>query len=174
MFAHLRADSLVGRALNKYDDWQISILHTRIDREEAKILEIESIRNFDCIHPNGYNQTRGGDGLAGYWKGRKRSEQNNENNRQAQLGKKHSEETKNKIRAYKHTEEAIEKIRQAGRRSCSKETKKKISESNLGKKHPEVSKRNKENNPMRNPEAKLKWRISCLKTAIRKLEEGGD
>lgn len=174
MLYHLRSNYLVGRALRKYDDWQVSILHTRTDRKEIKLLEIESIRNFNSINPNGYNQTSGGDGLAGYWKGRKRSEENNENNRQAQLGKKHSEETKKKIGVYKHTKEAKEKIKQAGRRPCSEETKEKIRQGNLGKKSPYISKRNKENNPMKNFKSKLKWKISRLKTSIKNLEKVGD
>ena len=170
---HLSSNNLVGRALRKYDNWQISILHIRTYKEEAKLLEIESIRNFNSIYPNGYNQTRGGDGLNGYWKGRKRSKENIENIRKSQLGKRHSEETKKKIRGFKHTEEAKEKIRQAGRRPCKEETKEKIRNGNLGKKHPEMIKRNIKDNPMKNSKSKLKWRISRLRTSIKKLE-GGD
>lgn len=180
MLYHLESDYLVGRALRKYDDWQVSILHIRIDKEEAKILEIENIRNFSSIHPNGYNQTRGGDGFGSYWKGRKRSKENNENNRQAQLGKKLSEETKEKIRSYKHTKEAKEKIRQVGKRPCSKETKEKIRQALQGKKRPDIAKRNMGNkygqSHIYKPSKKsgIKRGITCLKKAIKKLEEKGE
>jgi len=73
MFTHLEADTLVGRALWKYDDWQVSKLHTCKTRDEANRIEIECIRNFNSIAPNGYNLTRGGDG-ANYWSGKKRPE----------------------------------------------------------------------------------------------------
>jgi predicted GIY-YIG superfamily endonuclease len=59
---HFNSDSLVGKALNKYDDWKISILHTTSDRNVANQIEIEEIRNFNSIAPNGYNLTHGGDG----------------------------------------------------------------------------------------------------------------
>jgi len=63
MDAHLNSNYLVGRALNKYDDWQISVLHIRKSRNETNLLEIEEIRNYNSVAPNGYNLTRGGDGL---------------------------------------------------------------------------------------------------------------
>ena len=69
LYQHLNSDSLVGRALNKYDDWQIFKLHTCKTRDEANRIEIEEIRNFNSIHPNGYNVTRGGsdsNGFEGY------------------------------------------------------------------------------------------------------------
>lgn len=96
----------------------MSVLHTRTNREEAKLLEIENIRNFNCIHPDGYNQTRGGDG--GNF-----------------LNNKHSEESKRKIGM--------------GDRSA-------------------LTKRNKEDNPMRDSNTLLKWKISRLRTSISKLE----
>lgn len=78
MIRHLRTDSLVGRALNKYNDWTIEILHTCRIRDEANKIEIEEIRHYNCVVPNGYNITRGGEGTSGfegYWKGKKRNEE---------------------------------------------------------------------------------------------------
>jgi len=63
---HLRSDNLVGRALQKYDDWQVSVLHTCKSRDIANLLEIEEIRNFNSLNPNGYNMTAGGDGSNGF------------------------------------------------------------------------------------------------------------
>lgn len=95
MSEHLNFASLVGNALRKYDDWQICVLHTCNSRADANRLEIDHIRNFDSVAPNGYNLTAGGDGCIGY---------------------KHTDEAKEKIRqsnlnristnkGFKHTEE---------------------------------------------------------------------
>lgn len=66
MSKHQRKDSLVGRALRKYDDWRVCILHTTNTRDAANLIEIEEIRNFNTIAPNGYNITRGGAGSNGF------------------------------------------------------------------------------------------------------------
>lgn len=52
----------VHSALQKYDDWEISVLHTCYSRDEANRVEIEEIRNFNSVAPNGYNLTHGGEG----------------------------------------------------------------------------------------------------------------
>lgn len=189
MFQHLNSKYQVGNALNKYDDWIIKKLHTCKTYEEAFRIEIEEIRNFNSVAPNGYNLTRGGDGADTFTnnpnreeirekfskshqgkesgaKGYKWTEEQIENNRQAQSGKKLSEEHKQKIRGYKHTKEAIEKIRVAGKRPCKEETKEKIKRSEKGKKRPYVAKLNKD------PKLILKRRISYYKTMIKKSEEG--
>jgi len=105
MFTHLENKSLVGNALRKYNDWQISIFHARKTRDEINLLEIECIRNFNSVAPNGYNLTRGGEG-GDYWKGKKLSEEHkkrisvsgmgNQNARGSKsiLGQERSEETK--------------------------------------------------------------------------------
>jgi len=68
LVGHLRRDndSLLKRALYKYHDWQISILHTVKTRDEANRIEIEEIRNFNSVRPNGYNLTAGGGGVSGF------------------------------------------------------------------------------------------------------------
>lgn len=108
MQGHLRAKTLVGRALWKYDDWQISVLHTCKTRDEANRIEIEEIRNYNSVAPNGYNLTAGGDGISNPSeetrkkisksnKGKKRSEETKKNMSEVQKGKKHSKETKKKM-----------------------------------------------------------------------------
>lgn len=96
MFSHLGNKSLVGNALRKYDDWVVEVLHTTKDRDTANLLEIEEIRNFDCVAPNGYNLTRGGDGND--QTGMKHTEETKEKMRIAHQGKHPTEETKKKMK----------------------------------------------------------------------------
>ena len=62
MLQHIDANSFVGKKLDEYDEWKISILHTVVDRNLALLLEMMEIWNYNCIKPNGYNQTKGGEG----------------------------------------------------------------------------------------------------------------
>ncbi len=59
MLDHLRGTkawkSLVHNALLKYDAWDISFLHLCKSGANANRVEIEEIRNFDSVHPRGYN-----------------------------------------------------------------------------------------------------------------------
>lgn len=66
MSKHLKSGSLVCRALWKYDDWQITILHTCKTRDDANRIEIEEIRHYNCVALNGYNLTRGGSDSNGF------------------------------------------------------------------------------------------------------------
>lgn len=106
MLEHLRNknNNFVGNALQKYDDWTIEILHTAKDRDEANRIEIEKIRHYDCIAPNGYNLTRGGDGVDGF----KHSDEFKENQRNFmngnQYGKGKNLGNKNG-KGHHHTEE---------------------------------------------------------------------
>jgi len=151
MKTHLNNNSLVGSALRKYDDWQVSILHVRKTRDEINLLEIECIRNFNSVAPNGYNLTRGGDG-ANYWKGKKRP-----NLSKAMQGHKVSLETREKMKAVRK------------KQKFSKETCKKISEGNKGKKKLGTSVAMKKNNPMKNPVSVLKNRFVAIRNHLRKL-----
>ena len=60
MRKHFESGLAVCKALYKYDDWKVSILHTCKSRDVANTLEIEEIRNFNSVAPNGYNLTHGG------------------------------------------------------------------------------------------------------------------
>ena len=65
MFQHISSNGLVGNALNKYNDWILKKLYTCKSYEEAFKLEIEEIRHYNCVAPNGYNLTKGGEGSTG-------------------------------------------------------------------------------------------------------------
>lgn len=141
MRQHLQMDSLVHRALLKYDDWGLIQLHVCYSRDEANRVEIEEIRNFDSIKPNGYNLTAGGS--AG----------------------EHCEETKEKIRqarlGFKHSDKSIEKMRQSQLGVIpSQETRDKISRSNMGHKlSPEVKENLRRVNLGNKHAAGNKWNV---------------
>jgi len=97
MNEHLRADSLVGRALDKYDDFDISILHKTKSRKKANQLEIAEIAVHKSIAPGGYNLATGGEGGQS---GLKRSKETGKKISEALTGKKRkpfSQEHKRKI-----------------------------------------------------------------------------
>lgn len=54
-------------------DWQVTILHICKSPDEANRIEIEEIRNFNSVIPNGYNLTHGGGG-GDFWSGQERPE----------------------------------------------------------------------------------------------------
>lgn len=148
MFDHLNTDSVVGRALQKYDDWQVTILHTVKTCDEANRIEIEEIRNFNSVVPNGYNRTRGGNdppvmrGKDNPMFGRKRPDtiernikgrgrkcpshskfmQENNPAKRPEVKKKLSERMQgNKhLEGHKHSEETIKKMREAAKNPTTK------------------------------------------------------
>lgn len=165
MEQHLCSDSLVCRALYKYNDWQIEILHTTKDKDAANLLEIEEIRHYNSVVPNGYNITRGGEGTRGL----KRFDLIKRNRRG------HSKEAIEKIReALKgnrnhqgchHSKEAIEKIRLGNQGKCySKEVNRR--KGHLGNQYAK-GKNLGENNCSHRIDVKIKR----LKTRIKKIEQ---
>jgi hypothetical protein len=99
-------------------NYEVEILCDNISWEEALNKEIEFISIYGRIDKNNgtlSNLTDGGEGV---------------------LGIIHSEKTKKilseRFKGTKHTKEAIEKIREAGKRPCSEETKQKIRLANKG------------------------------------------
>lgn len=154
---HLISNSFVGNALRKYNDWVIEILHTTKDSDTANLMEIEEIRHYNCVTPNGYNITRGGEGAGlgnknakgnKFFEGRHHTEESNEKNRQAHLGHKHSKETIEKIKAHKYTEE-----------QCKSRSLKAIGNKNS----PDIS-------GDKNPSHRIDVKIKKLKNYIQKLE----
>jgi len=162
LFSHLNSKLLVGNALQKYDDWQVTILHTCKTRDAANLLEIEDIRNLNCIKPNGYNLTAGGDGGDTFT--------NNPN--KEEIRKNQSEKMQGKQNALGH--------------KCSEKSKEKNRQSHLGKTHSKETiirmsiLRQGENNPMfgqkrpdvieRNKNPNIKEQIKRLQNKILKLE----
>jgi len=161
MQGHLRSGSLVCKALYKYDDWQISILHTVKTKEEANRIEIEEIRNFNSVAPNGYNLTRGGDGWS---KGMKHSEETKKKMKQAAIGKKcpWNIERNKKNKGKKRPEingvknPAFERMSSNKNPMKDPEIVKRNANARIGKKCPWVTKRNEEANPAKRPEIAVK------------------
>ena len=134
MRQHIEAESVVGRAMRKHDDWQISILHTVKTKAQANLVEIEEIRNYNSVSPNGYNLTHGGEGgicseetkakISASMKGRHLSEETKSKLR----GRVCSEETRAKLRCRRFSEETRAKMSAKLRcRRFSEETRAKMS-----------------------------------------------
>ena len=160
MSAHFCSKYLVGRALRKYDDWEIYILYTTMDKDTANLLEIEGIRNNNSILPCGYNLTKGGGGSADTWANCPNKEERKEKFRQSYSGRNHpmygkhlSKETKRRISqaklGHKYSEKARAKMSLAKKGNknalghkyiCSQATKAKIVIANTGRKCSEETK----------------------------------
>jgi group I intron endonuclease len=129
--SHIKADSIIGLALRKYDEWSISVLHTCYSRYESNRTEIEEIRNFDSVSPNGYNLSRGGEGsgTGGTFLGCRHTDESLAKMSESHKGVKAPWVSK-ALKGKKQTPEHIEKVRQAGvGRKHSDSTKQKMSES---------------------------------------------
>jgi len=179
LIGHISCKSLIGFVLNKYDDWEISILHICNSRQEANRIEIEEIRNHNSKVPNGYNLTKGGEGIGDYWVGKKNPHSiNHINNIRAAIKKRRSYFGKNNpvygkggtFKGKKHSKEARKKMSEAqigNKKSLghkhSKEARKKMSEAQIGNKNSLGCKRSKR--------TILKQQIGRLKFYINKLVE---
>ena len=116
MRQHIEAESVVGRAMRKYDNWRISILHTVKTKAQANLVEIEEIRNYNSVSPNGYNLTHGGEGGIC-------SEETKAKISASQKGRVCSEETRAKLRASQRARYFTPGIKAKRRGPRSKETK---------------------------------------------------
>lgn len=179
MSEHLDSKYLVGNALRKYNDWIISILHTVKSRDEANRIEIEEIRNFNSIRPNGYNLTRGGDGGNTFT--------NNPNKEKIRCKYIQSRQGKNNsFYGKRHSEETIKKNRQAhigvrkSDESIQKRTDTRHKNGWNGRSFSEEQKQNKSEEMQGNKialgchhsaESILRSRITTLKNKIVKLEK---
>lgn len=99
MVEHIRKDngSLVHSALLKYDDWDLLVLHTCQSRDEANRVEIEEIRNFNCVSPRGYNLTHGGDAESPSDETRQKMSDAHKGKNNSMYGKHHTDEARKKI-----------------------------------------------------------------------------
>ena len=141
------------RAINKYgwDNFQHIIIAKGLTEDEAKWLEEELIREWDSTNRDkGYNTLSGG------------QTNNGENN--PFYGKRHTEETKQKIseankgKKHEFSEEHKQKIGESNKgKTLSEETKQKISESRKGKccgeNHPMFGKQHSEETKQKISEA---------------------
>ena len=194
---HLGGKYLIGNALRKYDDWYecISVLHTCKSRDEANKVEIEEIRNYNSVAPNGYNLTHGGGGIIASDITREKMSQSQLGNQNGKgnLGHKTTNETREKISktglgnqralGYKHSEETKERMRQAslGNQNSkghiwqsTEETREKNRLISLGNQNAKGYKHSEESKEkMRKPRServKLNMRLAQLKYSMKNLE----
>lgn len=127
---------LLQRSIGKYgeDDFVFEVIGCAQTWDDAMVFETELIRQHDCIHPNGFNMTVGGEGAYG----RKMSEESirkiSEAARKRHQERPMSEESRRKIsegnKGKKMTPEQIQKLKD---RIITEETRKKLSEAGKGK-----------------------------------------
>ena len=121
-------------------------IKTCYSEEEMCSDEQYYIEVFDTLWPNGYNLTEGGDGGIPCEETRKKMSESRSGEKNPMFGKKHSEETKQKIgkvHKEKHiSEETKKKLSSALKgRIMSDEHKQKIREASKGRHHSEESKK---------------------------------
>ncbi len=150
--SHLNSKYLVGNALRKYDDWTVELLHTCKSRDAANLLEIEEIRHYNCVTPNGYNLTRGGEGVSGgHWN----------------LSEKTKKKISDSLKGRTFPTMIGENNSMSGRKRPDVVKRNKENKYAQGRKRPDVSKRNKENNPCSHS---AQSELKRLRTRITKLE----
>lgn len=136
-------------AWNKYGEKAFSFLVLEVTGsiEGLDDLEKQYINELDTFR-NGYNRTPGGESGYTSFLGKKHSEDSKKKMRLAKLGRKLSEETKAKMRnsgkgfTGKHSEESRRKMSEKAKgRTFSKETVEKIRAKSIGRTHDDESKR---------------------------------
>ena len=135
---HFRRDeTYFDKALRKYglNSFDISIIDDSSILEELKEKEKYWIRFYNCISPNGYNLTQGGEGLAGY---------------------KHTEETREKLRESRKnqvfTDEHRKRMSEVRKgKSLSEEAKRKVGIANKGRHQSEEQRRKNGDNKRGKP-----------------------
>ena len=116
----------IKEAIEEYgiDVFTFEILHDGIIPELLKSFEKEAIAKFNCVHPNGYNENRGGSGVCSHSEEARRKISKNNPAKRPEVRRKKSEAQK-------------------GRKKHSDQSRRKISEAKKG-----------ENNPMKRPEVR--------------------
>lgn len=145
-----RGSRLLKESFDKYgiENFTFEILHDGISDERLDDYEIEAIKKYNCVAPNGYNLTWGGEGeipsdesrrkMSEAKKGRQKGEKN------PFYGKKHSEETRRKLSEFakNRSEDYRLKISKAlkGKKIHSEESRRKISDATKGENNPNFGK----------------------------------
>lgn len=137
-------DTYFARAIRKHgaEAFKPSVIEETLEEllNEREVHWIAELGTFG----NGYNSTRGGEGLRGFVF----SEESREKMRQKATGRKHTDKTKTRIaekkRGVKQTSEHVAKrvtaIRESGGYVCSDEKKEKIRAGNVGQKRTDAAK----------------------------------
>lgn len=146
---HIYGKYLLGKALRKYgiESFSISVIDSAETQEAINEKEKYWISFYGCRVPNGYNLTDGGEGVLGFYPTeeiKNKIRGSTLGNKNHFYGKRHSLESLQKMskskkgqgKGKKHTEETKGKIRVAHiGMKCSDEAKKKISKAKKGNKY---------------------------------------
>lgn len=184
--------SLIGKALNKYgiESFEISVIDSALTREELYEKEKFWIKELNSLTPNGYNLTKGGDGVIGYIFSEEVKKKISV--RTKEVMSKFSEEKRNLLRMRKgipswnkgledcFSQEALIRMSESHKGQTSGNKGKKypykkrghrpdmMGENNIAKR-PEVRQKIKDNNPMKRPEVVEKLIMS--KTGMKYKKE---
>lgn len=184
---HTKADSRIGNALRKHEvkNFKAEVLHEVINKNLALLLEIMEIWNNNCIAPNGYNLTLGGDNPPDHT-GEHHTEETIEKMKEAALGNKNGIGERSKefcetlignknAEGCKHSEEWKQNKREEAKGNqyakgkhwkWSKESK----ENAKGKKNAKRKNLGEKNGSYKHGKYTKEAKIERLKTKIKKLE----
>ena len=125
-----KGNQLIKNAIEKYgkDAFTYEILYDGIIPEFLDMLEIEAIAKHNCVRPNGFNLTEGGEGGSPSQETRRKLSESKKGEKHNNYGKKPSEETCRRISEANTGQKRSE------------ETCRRISESKKGEKHPNYGK----------------------------------
>lgn len=111
--SYFSSGKLINQSLNKYgkENFKVELIDIANTLEELNDKEVFYIKELDCMVPNGYNLTKGGDGIS------EPSKEIIEKNRAWHLGRNQSSESNlkrsNTLKGKTHNKEWVDKISQS-------------------------------------------------------------
>lgn len=170
---------MVFNAIKKYglENFEFKVLICG-ENDYIKWLEVEKIKEWNTMKPNGYNLTVGGEGVVGY----KFTDEVKQRMSKSHLGKKPTEETRKKLREWqigrKQTKETRQKVSEGLKRyyESNKDAKRENSERQKGRKasletRQKMSKARKGKQPTEETRQKMRaWQIGCKRPDIQGLK----
>lgn len=109
---HKCANSLIGRAIRKYgeENFVKVILEECENQEQLDACEIKWIARLNCMKPNGYNLTVGGNGTSGFKQTAEMRAKSSKAHKGKPLTDKHRQNISNSLKGRKFTDEHRKKL----------------------------------------------------------------